>query len=856
MKTLNFEPSRLLLAISIALGGGMSAPLYAQEADITDAKEIIIEEVTVLGSRRSAPRSAMDAAVPVDVVSSAELLRQGSTNVIDALTSIIPSLNANREPISDVATLVRPVNLRSLASDQTLVLVNGKRRHRSATVAEFASGINKGAQGVDVAPLFGAALKQVEVLRDGAAAQYGSDAIAGVINFSLQDDPTIRTFSAQYGEAYEGDGETYEISGAFGMPLASDGGFAVLSYQIKDSGATGRGVQDGGAAALAAAGFPIADPVVVWGAPNVTDDYKLFINAGVPIGDNGTELYWFGNYATRKVDGSFYYRNPTSRDNVFVVGDGGEPSILNVLFADSTGQGCPVAPLPTSSFADAQAFIANAPDNCFAFQSRHPGGFTPRFGGKVTDYSIAGGVRGEFSNGLSYDVSFMNGENRLGYQISNTLNASLGEASPSEFYIGSHIENDTVLNADFSKGVEIDSLASDLNVAFGFQYQDENYEIAPGQVESYIAGPLVSQLFSAGSNGFQGFGPKEAGKFSRNSSSLYLDLEADITDKFLMSAAVRYEDFSDFGDTTNGKLAARYAITDALAVRGAISSGFRAPSLGQSNLQRAATNIRDGKLVEGLTISSTNPIAQRFGGKQLEPEKAENLSLGIAVSIGKLDLTVDYFDIDISDRITQIRRVLMQSDRDSLVASGSPEAATVSEIAFFVNDFDTNTSGIDIVANYPLEWANSSTDVTLAINFTDTKVTKRGSITTDARVRELEDSIPERRATLTFDHNAGPLSALLRINYFGEAFELLFTDVNIPVETDSLVMVDAEVGWQFSDTISLALGAKNIFDTYPDEWTIGETTGRTPGYVGAIYPLNHPAGLGGGHYYMRLTADF
>lgn len=852
MKTFEFESGRLLLAILIALAGFMSAPLYAQEAD---AKEIVIEEVTVLGSRRSDPRSAMDAAVPVDVISSAELLRQGSTNVIDALTSVIPSLNASREPISDAATLVRPVNLRSLASDQTLVLVNGKRRHRSAVVGEYISGINKGAQGVDVTPLFGAALKQVEVLRDGAAAQYGSDAIAGVINFALQDDPTIRTFSAQYGKAYEGDGETYEISGTFGIPIAGDGGFAVLSYQAKDSVATSRGVQDGAAAVLGAAGFPVADPVVVWGAPGVTDDHKLFINSGVPVGDNGAEIYWFGNYATRKVDGSFFYRNPANND-VFTVGED-----ENVLFADSTGQGCPVAPLPTSSFAAAQAFIADAPDNCFAFQSRHPGGFTPRFGGKVTDYSIAGGFRGEFSNGLSYDVSLMNGENKLAYQILNSVNPSLGEASPSDFNLGSQIEDETVFNADFSKGVEIDSLASDLNVAFGFQYHDETFGITQGQVESYIAGPLASQGFLVGSNGFQGFNPEVSGEFSRDSSSLYLDLEADITDKFLMSAAVRYEDFSDFGDTTNGKLAALYRLTDAISVRGAVSSGFRAPSLGQSNLQRSSTSFSEGELVAALVISGTSPLAQRFGGKQLEPEDADNYSFGITASIGKLALTIDYFDIDISDRISLVTRDLEQSDRDILVAAGNPEAATTNEVQFFVNDFDTNTSGIDIVANYPFEWANSSTDVTLAFNLTNTKVTKRGNTIDDGRERELEEAIPEQRATLTFDHNAGPFSALLRINYFGEAYESLFNDGSDPVETDSLFIADAEVSWQFSDTISLALGAKNVFDNYPDQWEIERangtvTTGRTGGYLGAIYPLNHPVGLGGGRYYLRLTADF
>lgn len=841
---------KLLIAISIATGGTHTVPVFAQS---DDEPTITIEEVTVLGSRRSDPRSALDAAVPIDVISTEELTRQGDTNAIDALTNVIPSLNASREPISDAATLVRPVNLRSLAADQTLVLVNGKRRHRGAVVGEFVSGTNRGAQGADVTPLFGAGLKQVEVLRDGAAAQYGSDAIAGVINFSLQDDPNIRKVTVQYGEAFEGDGEQKEISGAVGFPLGSGDGFGVIAFQAKDSEQTSRGIQDGdgtnsGATALAAAGFPVRNPVVVWGAPNVTDDYKLIFNAGLPIADN-SELYFFGNYATRDVDGSFFYRNPTNRSGVFAAGG-------NVLFADSTGEGCPSGALPTSSFGEAQSFINSAPSNCFAFNSIFPGGFTPQFGGNVTDFSAAAGIRGEFSNGWDYDFSVLHGQNDLAYQIFNTVNASLGANSPLDFNLGSQIETETVFNADFSKGFEVEGLESDLNVAFGFQYHDEGFEITPGQLESYVAGPFTSQGFSVGSNGFQGFSPAVSGDFDRNSTSAYLDLEADVTERLLIGAALRYEDFSDFGDTTNGKLALRYRVSDYFSIRGAVSSGFRAPSVGQQNLQRAATNFNNGQLEELLVVSSTNPIAQRFGGRQLEAEDADNLSIGFTASIGALDLTVDYFDIDIEGRIAQITTQLGDQDRAELVAGGSPEAATVSQISFFVNDFDTNTSGIDIVANYPVQWANSDTNFTLAVNYTDTEVTNRGTTITDARAREVEESVPAYRATLSANHNFDPFNALFRINYYDDAFESLFNDETLPVETDGLFIVDAEVAWQVTDTVNVALGAKNLFDEFPDEWETQGFTGRDGGFLGAIYPLNHPAGLGGGRYYLRVQADF
>lgn len=844
-------PKKTATAVSVAaalsVAGAQQVCAQEEAAASEESRTVVLEEVSVLGTRRSAPRSAMDAAVPVDVIKGDDINAQASTDMLDVLKAVIPSFNANREPISDAATLVRPVNLRGLPSDHTLVLVNGKRRHRGAVVGEFVSGLNAGAQGVDINPLFGAALKQVEVLRDGAAAQYGSDAIAGVMNFAYHDDPELSQVTVQYGTSYEGDGDSFEFSGAFGTHWGDDG-FATLSFQAKDTDATSRGVQDGGAAALGAAGFPVADPVVVWGQPEVTDDYKLIYNAATSIG-NEAEFYTFGSYATRDVDGSFFYRNPAGRTGVFVDGDG------NTLFADSTGAGCPTGALPTGSFTAAQSFIASAPSNCFAFNSIFPGGFTPRFGGSVSDLSLAAGIRGQFSNGMNYDFSFVTGENDIEYRIRNTVNASLGGATPTAFELGGQTQSETVLNADFSIPVDV-GLASDLNVAFGAQYHDEEFEITAGQLESYQVGPFISQGFSAGANGFQGFSPDNtAGVFDRSSKAVYLDLEADVTDRLLLSAAARYEDFDDFGSTSNVKLAGRLNINDNFAIRSAISTGFRAPTLGQSNLQRSSTIFIDTGLAEQLTIASTNPIAEFFGGGQLDPEEAQNFSLGFTASIGKLELTVDYFDIDVEDRISLTSANITAADRAALVAL-DPAASTFSGVSFFVNDFDTNTSGIDIVANYPIEWDNSQTNVTLALNKTDTEVTNPGVTIGSGRLRELQEAIPETRATLTLSHQVGAFNGLVRFNYYDEAYESLFNSGGLPVVTSSMMLVDAEASWQLSDKYQLAIGAKNIFDEYPDEWEIDGSTGRTPGFLGAIYPLNHPAGLGGGSYYLRLKADF
>ncbi len=818
----------------------------ANEAEADDAPAI-----TVIGSRRGEARSVTDSPVPVDVLKAEDITKQGSSDIIDSLTSIVPSLNANREPISDAATLVRPVNLRALPSDHTLVLVNGKRRHRGAVVGEFVSGVNRGAQGVDINPLFGASLKQVDVLRDGAAAQYGSDAIAGVINYQLLDDPNVRKVDLQLGQAYRGDGRTIEASAAFGAKLG-DEGFATIALQFRDQEPTSRGVQDGagsagGAAGLGLAGFPVANPVVVWGQPEVKDDFKAAINAAIPAG--AATAYLFGTYATRDVDGSFFYRNPATRGGVFQSGG-------NVLFADTTGAGgCPVGALPTTSFAAAQAFVGGAPANCFAFFSLFPGGFTPRFGGKVKDTALTVGFKGEIADKLTYDFSAGYGKNDVGYRISNTVNASLGPDTPTSFNLGAQTQSELIFNGDFTYGVDL-GLASDLNIAFGVQYQDEQFQITEGDIDSYRAGRFGTQGFSVGANGFQGFSDRVAGKFKRDSVGIYLDTEVDVSEKLVLTGAVRYEKFSDFGDTFNGKGSVLFRLSDALSLRGSASTGFRAPTLGQSNLQRASTGFSGGQLVEQLVIASTDPIAVFFDGGQLDPEKARNFSVGMTGKLGRLTLTADYFNIRVKDRVALTSRDINADDRAALLARGIAEAATVSNVQFFVNDFNTKTSGLDIVASLPVRSSLGKTNVTLAFNYNKTKVTNRGANITLERAREIEDALPATRATLSVAHEVGMFNGLVRLNYFGKAFENLFNDETLPVTTPSLLIVDAEVGLNFADNYRVAIGAKNLFNKYPREWTIGGDTGRTGGFLGAIYPLNHPAGFNGGGYYLRLSTDF
>lgn len=836
---------------------GVCAPMlmiaFPQVAFAQSVEEETVYEdvVRVIGSRRAQSRSTLTAPVPVDVIRTEDLTKQGSTDIIDSLTSVVPSLNASREPISDAATLVRPLNLRALPSDHTLVLVNGKRRHRGAVVGEFVSGVNRGAQGVDVNPLFGTSLKQVEILRDGAAAQYGSDAIAGVVNYTLSDDPNARRFMIQYGQAYEGDGTTIEAAGLVGFELAQDG-FLTVAMNIKDQEQTSRGLQDGegtnsGASALGAAGFPVENPVVNWGQPNVKNDYKFAVNAAVPT-EMG-EVYAFGTYATREVDGSFFYRNPTNRSGVFANGG-------NALFADLTGEGgCPVGPLPTTSIADATAFVNGAPDNCFSFFSQFPGGFTPRFGGTVEDTAMTAGFRGELDSGLTYDFSAGIGSNLLDYTISNTVNASLGPDTPTSFNLGSQKQTEFVANADFSIARDV-GLASDLNIAFGAQFLTEEFAIGSGDPESFAVGPFIDQGFSAGSNGFQGFNDEVAGSFERDNVGVYIDLEADVTDRLILSGAARYEDFSDFGDTLNAKVAGLFEVNEDLNLRGSLSTGFRAPTLGQSNLQRSSTGFVNGALTEQLTIASTNPIAEFFGGGQLDPEKARNISVGFTSRIGGLSLTADYFNIKVEDRVALVLQPITAAEQAQLVAAGNPEAATITQVNFFTNDFDTRTQGIDVVATYPVMSDFGKTDLTLAYNYNDTDVTDRGLTITEAREREVEESLPSSRIVASVSHQADAWDALVRFNYYSSVFDSLFQDPGLPITTKGLGIFDAEVGYTYDETFRIGVGAKNLFDTYPQEWESGGATGRDGGFLGLVYPPNHPAGFNGGSFYVRVSSAF
>ncbi len=850
---------RGVLAASAAFSVMAAAPVYAQEAE-ESAKAEDFEQIAVVGSR-AAPRSVADSAVPIDIISDEEFKQQGATDMVSMMQTVVPSFNVNDQPINDASTLVRPANLRGMASDHTLVLVNGKRRHRSAVITFLGGGLSDGAQGPDISVIPAAALKQVEVLRDGAAAQYGSDAIAGVINFVLNDASEGGSFEARYGSFYEGDGDMIQMSGNIGLPL-SDKGFINLSAEYRTADDTSRSVQRADAAALIAAGNTfVADPAQIWGSPEIKHDIKLFANAGIELSAT-SEAYMFGNYAEREVEGGFYFRNPHNRGGVNDGGtndDGEQLLLVGDLTGDMSGN-CPTDIVVGDNVLENPRYINEVQNNpdCWAFNEMLPGGFTPRFGGTVTDMSLVFGTKGELDHDITYDVSLNLGQNEVDFAISNTINPSLGPETPTEFSPGRYTQSEQTLDIDFTKPFDV-GLYEPLFVATGFQYRNESYESFAGDTASYEIGPLATQGFGIGSNGFPGLAANSQGRVSRNNIALYIDAEAYITENFMLAGALRYEDFSDFGDTTKGKIAFRWQALENIAFRGAFSTGFKAPTLGQSNVRNVTTAFgTGGELIDRATLPPTDPVSQLKGGEQLTPEESESITFGVVADFDNgLFITADYYNIELTDRISTASGIaLTEEDIATLLEQGINDASSFSEISFFTNDFDTTTEGVDVVANYSMDMMGGETKFSLAYNWTSTEVDRASDNISDFRIRMLEDNLPAVRYSATANHTNGDWRFLARMNYYGSIFED-HLDSALPIDkVGSEITFDFEVAYNFTEEFTVTVGAKNAFDEYPDENNT-DAGGITYAQIaGSAYPTTSPIGINGGFYYLRGVYTF
>ena len=823
-------------------------------SDMAAEEDVIeLEEQVVIGSR-ARPRSVIDSAVPIDTIRGADLARQGVTDLQDMFRNLVPSYNVNIQPISDAGTVVRPANLRGLAPDHTLVLVNSKRRHRASVIHWLGNGLADGAQGPDLSAIPAIALKQVEILRDGAAAQYGSDAIAGVMNFQLKDSHEGGSIEFKPGIYQYGDGRSYAVAGNIG--LGSEETWANLSLEYGGTDPTIRSVQRDDAIALENAGnINVRSPAQIWGQPITEGDLKFFANYGSVLTDN-IDFYGHANYASKRVDGGFYFRNPNTRSGVFST-DGGE----TLLVGNLAGGEYPNIPITDDVPDPVELAKVFADPNLFTFQEMFPGGFTPRFGADAVDSSVLVGIKGNalesmLTSGLGWDLSAYFGQHHADFFIYNTVNASLGPDTPTDFNPGDYIQTDYNLNFDVTH-----QLSDMLFLASGLEYRNEGFEVVEGQRESYQIGPLAGQGFSAASNGFSGFGQLTAGEWNRANVAAYLESEVRPLKHWLVGVAVRGEDFEDFGQTFNYKVATNIGVTDfledanmiandemILKLRGSYSTGFRAPTPGQQNTFNVTTefNFEKSDLVNNGTIPSTNPAVEVVTKKEdnsLDPETSKNFTSGFTFEVRDINLTVDLFDIRMKDRLALSQDfALSDEQKDELLKAGVTSAANLQEFRFFTNDFDTTTQGIDVVLTVPVP----NGDVTAVYNRTETTVTAFNPITLDdLRIKELQENLPKQRGSLTVSQSiTSQWSVLGRGSYYGDWY-----DSEDDETYTGKVLFDLESSYMAGSGIIITFGVQNLLNTYPDE-------NPKSGNIGNQYGQFSPFGFNGAYWYAKFGYSF
>jgi iron complex outermembrane receptor protein len=767
-----------------------------------------------------------------------------------------------------------PASLRGLPTDKTLFMVNGKRRHRSALVSIGGTG----SQAPDAATIPASALKNVVVTRDGAGAQYGSDAIAGVIDFQLKDSPSGGSLTAQYGQFYLGDGEDVLVTGNLGLPLG-DNGFVNGTFEYTSQNQVNRGRQycnvgipnqsagfcvTSYAAANPSYGALITDYVQKWGQPDA-EALRGVINAGYDISDS-MSLYAFGNYSKSSATEYFNYRPPVS----------------NAVNATP---------------------IRQKDGSIFLFSSIFPAGFTPMFGGDITDYSLAGGLKGKLGNGLEYDFSGRYGNDKLVYTLWDTVNPSMGPASPKSFYVGSLISTETAANADFAYDYALAGLNTPVTLNFGAEYRKEGYEIGAGDVPSYVAGtyavpnpygfcnttthtataagaalPATAGLncanyladatdgfagidptynaLAVGSNGAPGSPPSYAGKLTRDSYAGYFEASANVTEAWYLDAAVRGEHFSDFGSTWNGKLATQYQLTDSFGIRGSIGSGFRAPTPGQLFTTNVSTRVENGAIIASGLFPAANPVAQFMGAKELKPEKSLNIAAGFTASLfDGLSLTVDAYSIKIKDQFYATTPITVTASiKAALLAANVPGADTIGQVQFYQNAFDSTTTGVDVVATYKVNWANGqSTSFTASGNYNKFKIDKVFSAQFfDAEgVFDFENAQPRWRSVLSASHEIGKFKAVARANIWGP-YKNMFSVANpVTQKWDPEIFVDTEFSYKATDTYTVSVGARNLFANYPDVDKTGESATN-----GRLYRSDAVVDWQGGFWYLKATATF
>jgi len=813
-----------------------------QEPTKEEPHRVAGEQITVTGTRVEG-RSATDTPAPVDYISNEAIQEVGATETGKVLQLLAPSFNFSSTTISDGTDIIRPATLRALGPDQVLVLVNGKRRHQQALL-NVQQTIARGSAGYDINAIPVSAIDHIEVLRDGAAAQYGSDAIAGVINIILKEQTGETDFSVDVGQHYAGDGEVVMtgVNTGFGV---GEKGFVNLTFEYRDRGETNRaGVADTNLLGWYdgedfAAG--VRDVKLRIGDAD-SENFAFFYNAAFPVGEG--EVYSFGGITNRQGNSSGFFRGP---------GDGRTiPAI-------------------------------------------YPNGFLPTIITEPTDTSAALGYRGLLNDNWSFDVGLSYGNSDFDFREENTANVSyffepldpndpLGarfEQSATEADTGSLELDQTVLNLDFTGIIDWEAGAGPLYVALGAEWREDGYQIVPGDPISYQYGrtddrgiPIFDQtggIAQPGTQGFPGWSPREAVDESRDAAALYVDLESQLSEKFLGGLAVRFEDYSDFGSTVNGKLSGRVDLNETFSLRGTISTGFRAPGVQQAFYSQRSTNLNAaGVLTDTLTARQDGDVTRAFGIPALKEETSVNYSLGfVSQPSDNFRLTVDLYRIDIDDRIVFSSNIQPENP----ASCGAPfdpvrcpirailDPFGVGQVLFFTNAIDTETEGLDIVALWDVRLGGDSLlSLEGAFHFNDTEVVARRSssdilpaevLFDDAQITLIEEGQPGQHFVLSGTYYTGPWSANLRFNYFGEVSGEGFTP-GFAQTWGSKVLTDISASRRLTDDLSITIGGLNVFDEFPDRW---DPVNAFPfPQLGFTYGWETlPFGINGGYYFTRLN---
>jgi len=777
-------------------------------ADTADSATAVAGEVAapttldamIVTGTRGSNRTQFDTLAPVDVFSREEIQAIESTDLSDVLAQLVPSFVVQRLPMADGQVFVRPATLRGLSPDQTLVLVNGRRMHRSALLG------SRGAQGPDLSQIPTSAIKRIEVLRDGASAQYGSDAIAGVINIIL-DDSIGSEFTLGVSEYAEGDGSGRRFGARTGVGLGQAGVLSLfLDYDSSDATSRSRQRPDAIAFQNAHPELQVPDPVQRWGQPDL-ENRRLGFNLKLPFGQTA-EAYAHGLYNSGEGISDFNWRNPDGTASVYK---------------------------PTVVFPG------------WDVRSLYPTGFSPKYGSDYDDLQLVAGVRGQFTPDLSWDVSGSYGRNRIEYTLDESINASLGPASPTSFYLGRLSQVEKNVNADFVYGLPLAVLAAPLNIAFGAEFREETYGVDAGDPASYAIGPGAAAGLAGNSNGAPGFGPDNAGRWSQRSHAAYVDVEAPLSTRWNVGAAARYERFSSFGGTLDGKLSTRFEVTPALALRGSVSTGFRAPTPGQLYTTSTVQGL-DTVTLQVFTsgrLSPSDPLARQLGASALKPEQSRTTSLGLAWrNDAGLSGSVDLYDIKVTDRFSQSAAFQ--------IPAGIPNPMGYTSVSYFTNDFDTTTRGVDLVGSWVGDAGPGRLNLTLGWNYNRTQVDKGAtSVATSQTQRVIfEERLPRQKGTFSADYAIGNWSVLAKLRHYGA-----WTDSTGNATGDifqrfgDMQFFDLALAYRFNAGNSLRIGADNLFDRYPDEAVFQASRGL-------VYSRNAPYDTDGRNVYAEYRVKF